>query len=330
MRMSVAPSVMSVGQGSVRRVDLTDGQRRTLRELIGTGDGATDAVPPGAAQRARSRLDDALGGLSLADPLWLSKGRLDELDRCPGMLQASLHGERDEFAHTVQSAAGTLMHRAVQLDVAVERRADARSVVERAAERLLEQDRGFVDHWNGLDALDRAERLAEAAASLAQFREMFPPLQRGWQPVSEQSMRTRVAGGLVVLSGRLDLVLGRRQRLLIDFKGGDARPAHAEDMRFYALLCALTFGRPPYRVASVFLQSMEWQAEDVTEETLDLAAHRVIRTATAAAGLLGGSDPQLTAGRHCGWCPRQRTCPAARRHTWQETPVPVRIDAGTT
>ncbi len=36
-------------------------------------------------------------------------------------------------------------------------------------------------------------------------------------------------------------------------------------MRFYALLCTLVFGRVPYRVATVFLQSMEWQAEDATE-----------------------------------------------------------------
>ena len=204
-----------------------------------------------------------------------------------------------------------------------------RSVVERSAERLIEQDRGFAEHWNGLDALDRAERLADAAASLAQFRELFPPIPRGWQPVSEQSLRTRVAGGLVVLSGRLDLVLGRRRRLLIDFKTGDARPAHAEDMRFYALLCTLTFGRPPYRVASVFLQSMEWQAEDVTEGTLDLAAHRVIETATGAAELLGGATPDLTAGPHCGWCPRAATCPEARRHAWGGSArrVPV-ADAG--
>jgi len=208
---------MSVGQGSVRRMDLTDGQRRTLRELIGTGE-RDDGIPPGAAERVRTRLDGALEGLPLADPLWLSKGRLDELARCQGMLDASLRGERDEFSHSPQSAVGTLMHRAVQLDVAVERAVDVRTVVERAAERLLEHDMGFALHWNGIDALDCAERLADAAASLAQFREMFPPIPRSWQPVSEQALRTRVAGGLVVLSGRLDLVLGRRQRLLIDFK----------------------------------------------------------------------------------------------------------------
>src|SRR3954470_4240040 len=90
---------MSVGQGSVRRVELTDGQRRTLHELIGTGE-RDEGVPPGSADRVRSRLDGALGALTIAEPLWLSKGRLDELARCQGMLDASLRGERDAFSHS--------------------------------------------------------------------------------------------------------------------------------------------------------------------------------------------------------------------------------------
>ena len=43
---------MSEGQGSVPPVDLTDGQRRTLRELIKIGDGADSTPLPGVAERA--------------------------------------------------------------------------------------------------------------------------------------------------------------------------------------------------------------------------------------------------------------------------------------
>src|SRR4051812_39594833 len=131
-------------------MELTAGQRRTLERLIGVGD--PPEIPPGAAERARSRLEERLAGVALAEPLWLSKGRLDEHARCPGLLQASLLGEGERFAHSAQSAVGTLMHRAIQLDVAVERRADVRSVVERSAERLLEQDGAFADHWATQDA----------------------------------------------------------------------------------------------------------------------------------------------------------------------------------
>ena len=219
---------MSVAQASVRAMDLTVGQRRTLDRLILH---PGPEVPPGAAERLRSRIDDELGGLTFAEPMWLSKGRVEDLARCPGMLRASLRGEGEPFAHTPSTAAGTLMHRAVQLDVAVERGVDVRSVVERASDRLVEHDAGFAGYFDSLDALDRAERLADAAASLAMFREVFPPIPRSWQPVAEQPMRTRLAGGTVVLSGRLDLVLHFRiaetnlraiyEQLLADDLNGD-------------------------------------------------------------------------------------------------------------
>jgi hypothetical protein len=303
---------MSVAGPTLRAMDLTAGQRRTLERLIGSG--RAPAAAPAAAARLRLRLDEAArrAGLDPGRPLWLSKRRLDELAACEGTFQAGLAGEGPAFAHTPETAAGSLMHRALQLDVAVERLADVRSVVERAAQRLVEHDDGFAGYWRALDALDRAEVQAEAAAVLALFREMFPPLRRRWQPVAEQQLKARLAGGALVLSGRIDLMLGRGRRLLIDFKGGEARPAHAEDMRFYAVLATLVFDLPPYRVASVFLRSMEWQLEEVTEETLDLAATR-LAAAVRVAAELGARPPALTPGRHCAWCPRVATCPDADR-----------------
>ena len=68
---------------------------------------------------------------------------------------------------------------------------------------------------------------------------------------------------------------------------------------------------PPYRVASLFLESGEWQAEDVVEATVVHAAERVIAAARAAAALVAARDPELSPGRHCAWCPRASTCPAS-------------------
>jgi putative RecB family exonuclease len=82
-------------------------------------------------------------------------------------------------------------------------------------------------------------------------------------------------------------------------------------MRFYALLMTLRFGVPPYRVATLFLDSGEWQAEDVTEAVLQRAADRVVQTAGAAARLEAGGAAQLRPGSHCAWCPRRAVCPAA-------------------
>ena len=117
----------------------------------------------------------------------------------------------------------------------------------------------------------------------------------------------------------MDLSLGRQDgpaagRLLIDLKGEGAWPEHVEDMRFYALVHTLRFGIPPYRVATVFLASGEWQVEDVSERTLARAADRVVGAARMAAQLARGNPPSLTPGRYCSWCPRSATCPASPLH----------------
>ncbi|MBI4260114.1 MAG: PD-(D/E)XK nuclease family protein [Actinobacteria bacterium] len=287
-------------------MDLSAAQRRTLEGLIGTGRGPD--FPGDLAVRLRDRLEGAIAALELAEPLWIWKRLLTDHARCEGMFEAVSAGEGPPFEHSLQTAAGALFHRAIQLDTSDERGSDVRTVVERAALRLAEQD-DFGPFWEGLDRLDRSELLTEATRGLALFRDRFPPFGRRWQPIPEQRLRVKLAADSVVLTGRVDLMLGRRSRLLIDFKTGEARPEHPEDMRFYALLLTLSFGLPPYRVATVFLESGEWQAEDVAEETLEHAAGRVIAAARSAARLRAGTGPALTPGPHCAWCPRGRTCP---------------------
>jgi hypothetical protein len=120
-----------------------------------------------------------------------------------------------------------------------------------------------------------------------------------------------LAGGRVILSGAPDLVLGRTRKLAIDFKSGRAWPEHPEDMRFYALLLLLRTGVPPYRVATFFLDSGEWQAEDVTEQTLERASDRVVAAARTAVELAAGRAPELRPGPYCARCPRSSGCPAA-------------------
>jgi hypothetical protein len=160
----------------------------------------------------------------------------------------------------------------------------------------------------------------EAVKALELFRHTMPPLRRMRRelaPCTEWPMRVELAGGALVLSGTLDLVLGtsgdgdasRAARLAIDLKTGRAWPEHAEDMRFYALLLALRFGVPPYRVATLYLDSGTWQAEDVDERVLDRAAERVIGAVRAETTLRAGGALPLVPGPYCAWCPRCATCP---------------------
>jgi hypothetical protein len=304
-------------------MELTPAQRRTRDELIGLG--RPPGFDPALASAMRARLEDGIAAVGLAQlkgpPIWLGKSRLNDLQRCQGLFQARLLREGPPFEYGDRTASGALFHKAIEVDIATERAADPRSVCDRAALRLAAADAAFERFWSSLDGFGRAEMTADAGRHLVLFRDSFPPLERRWSPQTELILRCRLAGGRVVLSGTPDLVLGRTQRLAIDFKSGGAWPEHPEDMRFYALLILLRTGVPPYRVATFLLDSGEWQPEDVNEETLGRATDRVLAGARAAAALAAGDAPDLAGGWHCGRCPRRLACPAA---SMEARPVDLR------
>jgi hypothetical protein len=311
---------MSVGGATIRRVEatpaLSPAQRRTLEGLIGTGE--RPVFPTELVPRIRGRLEEAVRAAAPPEPIWFGKSNLADLDRCPGLFEAVRSGERGPFAYSDRFAAGRLAHKAVELEVAGRAERDPHALAEASVERLLE-DPAFAAYWQDLDELRRDEVLMEAAKTLELFRSTMPPLRllrRQLAPCTEWPVRVELAGGALVLSGTLDLVLGasvdgdpvRATRLAIDLKTGRAWPEHAEDMRFYALLLALRFGVPPYRVATLYLDSGEWQAEDVDERVLDRAADRVIRAVETA---VATGAPELRPGPYCTWCPRATTCLAS-------------------
>ncbi len=301
-------------------MQLTDPQRRTLDGLIGRGERPT--FPADLAQRLRDRIEGAARELELAEPLWLGKEKLNQHGRCEGQFQSVLAGEAPPFAHTARSAHGVLLHKAIEVEIGARDGLDPHEISHAAVGRVLEREERFAEYWNGLTPSDRDDALMEVVRRVTLFQGSFPPLKplrRELSPISELRVRAELLGGDLVLSGQIDLVLGvpdrlepnRATRLVVDLKTGSAYPEFAEDMRFYALVMTLRFGVPPYRAASLFLESGTWQAEDVTEEILQHAADRAIEAARAAAALSNGRIPELTPGVYCSWCPRSATCPVA-------------------
>jgi hypothetical protein len=304
----------------MRPMQLTDPQRRTLEQLIGTGE--RPLFPTDVRQRLVDRVEDAVRELELREPLWLGKEKVTDSGRCEGKFHASLLGEGPAFEHNGRSAVGVLLHKAVEVEVGSRDELDPHAVSGRAADRLVENEARFAEYWRTLSAVEQDEVLMDVVRRVVLFRATFPSLRElrsDLAPVTELPAKAELLGGALTISGRIDLVLGlplraeptRATRLAIDLKTGGAYPEYAEDMRFYALLMTLRFGVPPYRVASLFLDSGEWQAEDVSEETLFHAADRVVSAARAAAALTNGREAVLTAGVYCGWCPRAEACPAA-------------------
>jgi hypothetical protein len=301
-------------------MQLTDPQRRTLEQLIGTGE--RPVYPADLPQRLRDRIEEAVRGLDLAEPLWLGKEKLNDLGRCEGSLQAKLLGEGPPFSHSPASATGVLLHKAIEVEVGSRDALDPHQIAQVAAARLVEKEERFAEFWRERSAPEQDDLLMEVVRKLTLFKGTFPPLRelrRQLAPATEMGMRAELLGGALVLSGKIDLLLGvqdrlepaRGTRLAIDLKTGSAYPEYVEDNRFYALLLTLRFGVPPYRVASLFLEGGTWQAEEVTEPTLVHAADRVVSAARASAALRAGREPELTPGRWCGWCPRLAVCPSA-------------------
>lgn len=301
-------------------MQLTDPQRRTLEQLIGTGERPVFASD--LPQRLRDRIEEAVRGLEGPEPLWLGKEKLNDLARCEGAFDAKIQGEAPAFQHSAASAAGVLLHKAIEVEVGSRESADPHTFVAAAAERLVDKEERFAEFWRERSSLEQDDLLMQAAKGLTLFQGSFPPLRdlrRELAPATEAGMRAELLGGALVISGKIDLILGatdrlepmRGMRLAIDLKTGNAYPNYVEDNRFYALLLTLRFGVPPYRVASLFLEGGTWQAEDIGEDLLFHAADRVIAAARAAHSLKAGKAPVLTPGPWCKWCPRAAVCPSA-------------------
>jgi PD-(D/E)XK nuclease superfamily len=336
---------MGMGRGERGAVRLTPVQARTWRALIEVGEGGS--FRPDLADRLRTAIEEGVGeAVPAGARIRLWKERLNDLARCPGLFAAMLAGEAPPFRHTARSAAGTLVHKAVELDVGGRERIGVHTLVELAADRLR-ADVEFERFWRGLGPPARDELLMEAIRTLESFRASFPPffaVRRTVAPVCEQWFEVELLSGALTLVGKVDLMLNRpapdrATRVLVDLKAGRAWAEHAEDMRLYALLHTLRCGVPPYRVATVLLGSGSIQAEVVTEAVLERAVQRVVAGVRAAVAPDPGGLPsverpdppgaspdgppaRLTPGPHCARCPRSVRCPASTERGHPARPPP--------
>lgn len=263
--------------------------------------------------------------------LTVNKGSLAQVHAC----EAHHLAETDApFEWSVASCRGTVAHRALELSVfRPGPRVTPLELVDEAMDRLLREG----EDWSPRDFLRAAEpaELAEVRGAacdvVTKFQECFPPLAAAWRPRLESSCRVELGASQVVLRAKVDLALGRPvghegRVLIVDVKTGRPYPTHLDDLRFYALLETLRSKVPPFRVASYYLESSRWQAEDVTEDVLVVAANRVIDGVVKLADLrLGLRAPAVTPGPSCTYCRLRESCPGAQE--WVELREQVYGDA---
>jgi hypothetical protein len=197
------------------------------------------------------------------------------------------------------------------------------ALVDDALQRLADDPTARIaDFLLGLTPPERAELRGDVNELVAGFLELWPPLQPGWRPQAESARRAELCGGMVVLSGKVDLTLGAPQgtragRVVVDLKTGGRHAGHTDDLRFYALLDTLRVGVPPFSLVGYYLDAGTFSVEEVTEEVLEAALRRAVDATRRIVELrLGLRSPKVSPNPACRWCSLRETCDGAE--AWED------------
>jgi hypothetical protein len=258
----------------------------------------------------------AVGGWIPDDPLRLTKATVTGLLRCPRRAVSAAAADNDlsddllvGLAVDAAAKLTTLIpHRRPTADDALAFLAATGDT--RVTDRLAVGD-AFGDVSGGKGKGTGAVR-SEIAARVAMLTDAWPTIEPAWWPRVEEPVRCRFAGGAVMVSGRLDLLLGGpptpRRAVVVEVKGGRWHDGMRADAHLYALMVALRDGRAPSAVVTVVADGTT-EVEPVRPAVLATAAGRVTEALRVAASLAAGEPPAARPGTHCAHCPVRPTCP---------------------
>lgn len=162
-----------------------------------------------------------------------------------------------------------------------------------AALGVDERSGPIVEYLQGLAPGARAALHREVAAHAQLLASSWPPVAPGWLPRTADRLSIPLAGGRVVLTGVVDLVLGaapgdRASVCLVDVRS-ERRAEHRADRHFHGLLETVRAGAPPFRLATYYTATGEVDVDDVDDELLFDAVRRCVegvrRCAWPASGL---------------------------------------------
>lgn len=262
-------------------------------------------------------LDHLAGDIHPEHPIWVSKHTLSSVHGC----QVRLLAEEDlGFEWSIPTARGTVAHKAIELSVHWRGEPTPSDLVDEALGRIANGGDGLAEFVQRCSEGDLVELRGEVLDRVTKFTESFPPLLARWRPVTESRARVELAGGRIVLAGKVDLSLGQAKgttagKVLIDLKTGGFSPSHLDDLRFYALLETVRLGVPPRLVAGYYLDAGTARTEAVSEASLRATVARVADGVETYVALTHGTRaPELRVGPACRWCVRLSECDAGRQH----------------
>ncbi len=272
----------------------------------------------------RGALDDFAERLRPNQQVWINKHAIATVLDCE-----EFHLVPDDFEWKPATAKGQVAHRAIQLSLSWRGEANPTDLVDEAMARLADEERGIGQWIAGLSPADESDLRGQSVERLTKFMECFPPLDKRSNPMTESSIRWP-NDGPIVLSGKVDLVMGRPRgaessKVIIDLKTGRPNVKHRQDLGFYALLETLVRSVPPRRLATFYLDAAEAQAEDVSERLLRTSVRRTLDGINAIVELQAeGRPPIRRPGVTCRWCPLADSCDDGQaylsgRPTWATT-----------
>jgi hypothetical protein len=265
---------------------------------------------------ARGLLEDAaraavdVARWTADEPLRLAKGSVTRLLQCPR--RALADPALDDGGDIGNLVLGLLVDAGAKLSSL----SPAQPVtVGQAREFLVANDDTQVDrHLDDVGPEAAADLLAEAAARLDPLVAGWPAIEGRWWPRIEEPVRAALADGAVVVSGRLDVLLGGPPTglpgLVVELKGGRWHDGVRHDGHLYALLVGLRDGVTPAAVLSVAAaDGGTTQLEPIRPEVVLHAAERIAEAVRIAAPLAAGEPAPAFPGSCCTFCPLRAGCP---------------------
>lgn len=299
----LASQVQSQDQGAVRAPDGV--QRVTaLDEAL---DDAR-AVITAAAEEAK-----LTGGWSPEEPLRLTKNRVRWLLHCPRRAVAADDGPHGPHGNMADLLLGVIVDAAAKL---LALNASRPVAVDSVVAFLDAQGEDQVStHLADIGESATSELLDEAAVRLEQLNALWPDVDPEWWPRVEEPLRVPLADRSVVLSGRLDILLGgspaQRPGVIIEVKGGRWHDSARSETHFYSLLLGLRDGIAPTHVVSLAAADGATHVEDIRPAILNNVARQVATAMETASSITAGEVPVTRPGAHCATCPLLGSCPAA-------------------
>lgn len=316
------PATARRGSDATQPPPLPDGllpaQAAVCRDLLAWGQPRPPFDPDLATHLRRRLADRVLPVLDGHDErVFLSKSRLRALD-CDGRWLDRL---ASPFEWSTPLVAGSMVHRAIELDTATRRSREPGEVVDSVVAEVMAAPSGEAAHLAGLDTIALHDLQATCRDRIVEWRELWPLLD-GVHSRFEQTLRATLDRGRFVVQGKPDLVVSSTApradvatSVIVDLKTGRRNEtAERADLRLYALLWTLKYRRPPFRWATYYLAEGRWDVEDFDPSLLEATIERLGR---AVEGVVRLSPPppddqlQLRPGGHCTFCGRRSKCPAA-------------------